>query len=324
METKQIDAVRALSRLYKIVEAGEKGYAVAAASVRNRGLKMLFKSYAQKRFQYKQEILAELERLGRNTKPGGSILGAIHRGRITIFAAMTIGEENIERVVLKEVVLGERVARRTYERTLEGNLPDETRTLIKRQYEEVRQVVETVQRMRGQHGKQLIVRLYDTDRDADKAIRQLKESGYSSESIEKLALTPIEIYRERGTNLFETILSGATGGAIWGGVAGILAAVGILQAARSGVGVMDVLTLPQVLAASVLGLIAAGIFIGGNIGFFLGLGIRDQDDYLYNESLQHGLVLVQVLTDASRASRAWHLLAQVNIESRAGVAAQKA
>jgi hypothetical protein len=70
-------------------------------------------------------------------------------------------------------------------------------------------------------------------------------------------------------------------------------------------------------------LIAAGIFIGGSIGFFIGLGIKDEDDYLYNESTQHGRVLVQVLTDASRASPVWRLLARVNIEARAGVAAQK-
>jgi hypothetical protein len=151
----------------------------------------------------------------------------------------------------------------------------------------------------------------------------LIESGSSPESIQRLVLTPIQIYLGRGTNTIETMLSGAVGGAVWGSVAGTLAAAGIVQAARLGVGVMDVLTLPQVLGASVLGLIAAGIFIGGSIGFFLGLGIKDEDDYLYNESTQHGRVLVQVLTDASRASPVWRLLARVNIEARAGVAAQK-
>jgi uncharacterized protein (TIGR02284 family) len=323
MKTTHTNAVRALRHLYKIVEAGEKGYAVAALSVKNRGLKLLFKSYAQKRLEYKQELLAELQRLGSHTKPRGSLLGAIHRGRITIFAAMTIGEENIERVVLKEVVLGDGVARRTYERTLEQNLPDATHELVRRQHEEVRQVVEKVQRMRGKNGVRLMVRLYNTDRDADRAVRKLMESGSSPESIQRLVLTPIQIYLGRGTNTIETVLSGAVGGAVWGSVAGTLAAAGIVQAARSGVGVMDVLTLPQVLVASVLGLIAAGIFIGGSIGFFIGLGIKDEDDYLYNESTQHGRVLVQVLTDASRASPVWRLLARVNIEARAGVAAQK-
>jgi hypothetical protein len=53
------------------------------------------------------ELLAELRRNGDDWNPSSSLLGAIHRGRIAIFATMTIGEENIEQVVLKEITLGE-------------------------------------------------------------------------------------------------------------------------------------------------------------------------------------------------------------------------
>ncbi len=49
MERSNRRASKALDYLYRIVEAGEKGYAVAAANVDNRGLKLLFKSYAQQR-----------------------------------------------------------------------------------------------------------------------------------------------------------------------------------------------------------------------------------------------------------------------------------
>jgi len=40
---------KALVYLYKIVEAGEKGYAVVASNVKNRALKILFQSYSQQR-----------------------------------------------------------------------------------------------------------------------------------------------------------------------------------------------------------------------------------------------------------------------------------
>jgi len=156
------DAVRVLSRLYEIVEAGEKGYAVAATNVRNRALKMLFRSYAQQRVKFKEQILAEIQRLGGRGEPGENMLGAIHRGRITIFATMTIGEESREKVVLKEVVLGESYAIRTYKRTLQENLPEATRELIQRQFEEVSRIVDKVQMMRGKNGNWLMVRLYDT------------------------------------------------------------------------------------------------------------------------------------------------------------------
>jgi uncharacterized protein (TIGR02284 family) len=311
------DAVKALSRLYEIVEAGEKGYAVAATNVRNRALKVLFRSYAQQRVHFKEGILAEIQRLGARSEPGESWLGAIHRGRITIFATMTIGEESREQVVLKEVVLGESYAIRTYENTLQKNLPEQTRELIQRQYDEVREIVDRVQMMRGKNGKRLMVRLYDTEEAAGQAIHKLKESGYSAESIEKMPLRPVELYRESGVKLFETILSGAVGGAVWGTVSAILASIGILQMQKFGVGMLTEYSQQVILAIVCIGLIIGGMFVGGGIGFFMGLGNRNEDDYLFQDSLEHGRVLIQVLTDDSRASRAWQLLAQANMEARA-------
>lgn len=315
MDTNNSSALSVLRHLHEIVEAGERGYAVAAASVKNRALKVLFKSYAQQRAKYKEEIWNEMQRLGATIKPRGSILGAIHRGRITIFAAMTIGEENVEQVVLKEVVLGERVAKLTYERTLRQNLPDQARAVVQRQYEEVSLLLDKVQLMRGKNGRRLVVRLYDTEENADKAVRKLRESGYPAESIEKLSLNPIELYTGRGTNILETILSGAIGGSIWGIVSGFLAALSIMQAPK--IGVTELAGLEPLLVVIVLGLIAGGLFVGGSIGFFIGFGTRDEDAYRYYESIEHGRVLVQVMTDESRATQAGQLLAQINIESRA-------
>ena len=107
-------AKNALINLYKIVEAGEKGYSVVASNVKNRALKILFQSYSQQRRQFKDEIFEEVRRLGGETRPMDSILGMIHRGRIDIFATLTIGDENVEKVLLNEVMLGERVAIRAY------------------------------------------------------------------------------------------------------------------------------------------------------------------------------------------------------------------
>jgi len=122
----------ALVNLYKTVEDGEKGYAVVASNVKNRALKILFQSYSQQRRQFKEEIFNEIQRLGGEARPKDSILGMIHRGRIDIFATLTIGDENVEKVLLKEVRLGERVALRTYERTLKQELPPETRALVEK------------------------------------------------------------------------------------------------------------------------------------------------------------------------------------------------
>jgi uncharacterized protein (TIGR02284 family) len=310
------NVIRALRYLYQIAEASERGYAVAASSVKNRAIKVLFKSHAAQRAQYKEEIFSEMQRLGANTRPGSSILGAIHRGRVTIFATMTIGEQNIEKVVFKEVALGERVARYTYRRTLRLDLPEQTRAILQRQSEEIGALLERVQLMRGRHGKQLVVRLYDTAEDADKAIHNLKASHYAPETIKKLPLDPVEkIYSENGIKVTETTLSGAVGGAIWGAVSGFLAAFSILRDPENFFNVAEVS--PELMALiAFLGLVAAGMFVGGGIGFFIGSGAKDQDKYLYADGLLHGHMLVEIITETSRAAQAWRLLAQVNMEAR--------
>src|SRR5688500_19697266 len=167
----------ALVYLYKIVEAGEKGYAVVASNVRTRALKILYKSYAQQRFQFKEEIFAEIQRLGGHARPGSNFLGLVHRGRIDIFAALTIGAENVEKVVLKEVLLGETVAVKAYEKTLKKDLAPETREMLERQFDEVRKVVEQVRLLKGQNGKRLVLRLYDSKTDAEEALQTRKSAG---------------------------------------------------------------------------------------------------------------------------------------------------
>jgi uncharacterized protein (TIGR02284 family) len=316
MNTKNGNLIRSLSYLYKIVEASEKGYAVAASSVKNRAIKVLFNTQAARRAHCKEEIFAELQRLGRKNRPQSTILGAIHRGRIAIFAAMTIGEQNIEKVVLKEVALGERVARYTYKRILRQALPEGTRGLLQKQYEETREMVDRVQLMRGKDEKQLVIRLYDTEASADEAIRRLKSSGYAAEAIKKVPLTHIELYPDHGIKVTETTLSGAVGGSVWGGISGVLAALNILWDPQNVMNVTGAVS-PELMAMiAMLGLICAGIFIGGGIGFFIGSGVKNEDAYFYQDGVLKGHVFVEILTEPSRASQAWHLLAQVNMEAR--------
>jgi uncharacterized protein (TIGR02284 family) len=306
----------ALASLYKIVEAGERGYAVVASNVSNRALKILYKSYAQQRLQFKEEIFAEIQRLGGPARPRSKFLGIIHRGRIDIFAALTIGNENVERVVLKEVLLGEMVAVKAYEKALKKDFPLETREMLERQFDKVRNVVEQVQLMKGQNGKRLVLRLYDSKTDAEEALRSLKSAGFSEKAVEMERWshgTHSELYKSRGTTILETMISGVVGGAIWGIVAGVLAAIGIMQITA----INSERAAPIIFLLAILGLIAAGAFIGGMIGLFIGWGIASEDNYGFDESIKHGEILMRTVVDTPRASRAWRIMEQVAMETRA-------
>jgi uncharacterized protein (TIGR02284 family) len=304
----------ALISLYKIVEAGELGYKVVASNARNRALKVLFQTFSQQRHDFKEQLLAEMERLGGQNKPGSSILGMIHRGRIDIFATLTIGDENVEKVLLKEVLLGESVALRAYERTLNQDLPDETRALVERQFREVRKAVDQIQLLRGENGKRQVLRLYDSRADAEQAFQSLKKAGIAEEAIKIEDFQPpvIEPNKGRGTTVLETLISGAVGGGIWGLAAGILAAIGILQIAALNQKEPALI----VLILSFIGLVVAGGFVGGAIGLFIGWSVASQDNYV-SEALKHGEVLVRALIDESLASKAWRIMNQVALAARA-------
>jgi uncharacterized protein (TIGR02284 family) len=286
----------ALSRIYRIVEAGEKGFATAAINMPVQGLKILLKHFAQQRANFKIEILAELTRLGSNGKPWSSIPGMIHRGRIAIFAALTEKEER-EKIILDEIVLGEKIALKAYQRTLDSPLPGKTREMIACQLEEIRKVLEQIELLRGQAGKHLVVTLYDNEIEAGKAVQTLQETGLPVNIIQQLNLHQADLYAGRGATVFETILSGAFGGTLWGGLAGILVGFGVTQTvspAPSGLLAILEMWIPAALATMLVGVLLSAV-----LSFFIGISISEEDDFQFFEILREREVLLETIVSQS-------------------------
>jgi len=164
-------ALRKLNYLYQICKAGERGFGVVAANVANRGLKLILKTCAQQRARFADELKGEIQRLGGAVSEQGILLllGVIHRGRIDIFATLTIGAQNVENVVLGEALLGEKAAVNAYRGAMATILPAETRALLERQYQQVKETHEQVDLLRGRSGKRLVVRLFDSEQDVEAA-----------------------------------------------------------------------------------------------------------------------------------------------------------
>lgn len=307
-------AIKELERLYTILDAGEKGYAVSAVNVNNRGLKVLFKSFARQRAGFKTEILAEMRRLGSERKPKGSLLGAIHRGRINIFSALSISKDDRERIVIKEILIGEKFALLTYKNILKKDLPPETISLISRQWMDILSVNEEVMMMRGDNGKRLVVRVFETESDVDKALLEMKNAGLHPETVRRLPFHEVaEFYDGEGTPLSETTFSGAVVGGFWGGLIGILAGVG-LQVARfafTGTG-----TDQSIWAYLAIAGILVGQFVGSIFGFTVGVGISGESAYQYDLSVKRGKILLMAMVDAMRAPEAGQIMALVNLTAR--------
>lgn len=309
--------VRTLNRLHRICHAGARGFEVVAANVSNRGLKVLLKTYVQQRAQFAGELAEEIHRLGGEVSKRRSIRGIIHRGRIDIKATLTIGPQNVENVVLNEAILGETAAVRTYKNALRKEMPAETRAIVERQAEEIQAVSDQVDLLRGQSGRRLVVRLFDSEAIQAEAIAALESAGFSADAVETVDLDQMTSAYEgsiQATTIDETVISGALGGAIFGSIFGAVAGVGVLL-------FPGLQTMMQVGAQSAWSLVAlagtfTGAFFGVILGFLVGLGIAEEDRYLYDDSLKHGNKLIMLETDSDRAAEAARIMQRVNAAAK--------
>ena len=145
---------------------------------------------------------------------------------------------------------------------------------------------------------------------AERAIRDLKDAGFTDQQIGVLMRDPEETRRvaeQTGTKAGEGAAAGAiTGGAV-GGVVGLLAGIGALVI--PGIG--------PIIAGGALASTLAGAGIGaaagGLLGALIGMGIPEEEARYYETGLQEGAVLVTVEAGA-RAVEARSILANAGGE----------
>lgn len=307
--------VRKLNRLYRFCKAGERGFLVVSENASNRGLKVVLKSFAQQRATFASELREEIQRLGGQISERRSIRGIIHRGRINIRAALTIGPHNVEKVILGEALKGEKVLLNAYGKTLGEELPAETQAIVKRQSDELQQVRDQINLLRGHEGRRMVVRLFDTEQDAQLAVQALEQAGFDRSATEIVDVRQVtSIYEGRGSTVSDTLLSGAFGGALWGTIIGAFAGAGLLlfpEMATMMGGFMITWT-----AVTLAGTFFGALF-GAILGFLIGHGTAEEDAYLYDDSVEFGSQLVRLLTSEDRAIEASRILHQVNAAARA-------
>lgn len=125
----------ALNQCIEISTDAEKGYAVAAADVRDPALKALLFQKSQERAGFVVALQSALRTLGAYAENQGTAKGAAHRGWMDLRLAV---EGQKDRIVIEEWVRGEQAAvngyRRALARTPMQTLPDAIRVLVAGQY----------------------------------------------------------------------------------------------------------------------------------------------------------------------------------------------
>lgn len=139
-----------------------------------------------------------------------------------------------------------------------------------------------------------IIGIFETEREATKAIQELQARGIPNEEISVVTKDRDElknITEETATMAPEGVATGAATGGVVGGLAGLLAGIGAL--AIPGIG-------PFIAAgpiAAVLTGAAIGAGAGGLVGGLVGLGIPEDEAKEYEKHVNEGKIMVLVDDD---------------------------
>jgi uncharacterized protein (TIGR02284 family) len=141
------DLVYLLNACIETCTDGEKGYAAAAADVRDPALKSLFQQKSLERADFVQALQAAISRLGAFPENEGTATGTAHRGWMDVRLAL---EGHKDRVIVEEWGRGEEGALKAYHKALSrtplGTLPPEIRSMIEAQYVTIHAGVEEARR----------------------------------------------------------------------------------------------------------------------------------------------------------------------------------
>jgi uncharacterized protein (TIGR02284 family) len=140
------DVIGTLNDLIETCKDGEEGFRTCADAVKNPQLKAFFEQKAERCRTGGAQLQQKVRDLGGDPERGGSMSGAVHRFWVNIRSSIAGMDDH---AILDECERGEDSAKRAYEDGLQQDLPADVRTLIGKQYREVKMNHDSVRDMRN-------------------------------------------------------------------------------------------------------------------------------------------------------------------------------
>ena len=139
------DVIGTLNDLIETCKDGEEGFRTCANTVKSPQLKAFFQQKADRCRIGGAQLAQKIRDLGGDPERGGSMTGAARRFWVNIRSSIAGMDEH---AILDECERGEDAAKRAYEEALQEDLPADVRTLIGKQYREVKMNHDSVREMR--------------------------------------------------------------------------------------------------------------------------------------------------------------------------------
>jgi hypothetical protein len=304
MDPQQTSLTQILSRLSQACFDSQESYAYAAQHTRNRGLKLVLKSYAQERAQFQEQ----LRRFAPESLPLGAhgTDSALGRGWASMRAWFTIRRQSRQRVLMQKALESDKAVIVAYEDALRQQLPPDVMTQVRDQLAALYQAERRLTSLAApRRDGALLVRLYERPEQVVQVVSALEGAGVQRDQVFVADVDHLDPYvndkpdRERAR--WETMLAAALVGA----VIGCLIVLPFAIALRIYFPQLNGLVANSptgVLIEYLVGGALVGAIFGLYFSIFIGQDIVEDDAYFYEQSLENGKVLIAVpATPTNRA-----------------------
>lgn len=141
------DIIDVLNDLVECCKDGEYGFHTCADNAKREDLKAVFNQREQDCQRGAQELQDQIRQLGGDVKDSGSVLGALHRGWVSVKSSLTTQDD---KATLEDAERGEDNAMARYRKALKQPLPASVRALVERQMEGVQRNHDQIKMLRDQ------------------------------------------------------------------------------------------------------------------------------------------------------------------------------
>lgn len=312
--TDLIASAQRLNRLIHLNEESQRGFEIAAQQVRNRGLQIMLKIYAQQRRQFAEELRQQFAHEGHVERASRiqSIFASLHRGWIDVRTAIVIRYDSMERMVVNEARrIEKRIVLKEYQRALKEEYPDTVGAVLEEQYKQVQSVHKQLEQISGRSEHGLLLQLFDSEAQALEAVKELHHYGLPRDQIEvKAAREVMESYASdsRQSRIKEGAIVALFIGAVIGFVIGVLTGLGVQLGSDAS------LTSTFVFWLGVIGS-AFGVLFGGLFGLIASYTTTGEDNHIHQNALEADGVLVLTTVDNERTHTVRTLLQKLRWQS---------
>ena len=143
-------AIAAVLLVLESARDGEYGFQSCADHADSAELKSIFLRHSQQCAAAAQELEREIRRFGGEPASGGTVAGAVHRGWVSVKAALSSRDD---KAVLEECERGEDAAVARYRKALNATLPADVRALLERQAQGAKRNHDEVRALRDRYAQ---------------------------------------------------------------------------------------------------------------------------------------------------------------------------